>query len=94
MNEKQRPGANVTVLLVPDAGRRRWADTYRTVTSDLAGRYIIDRIAPGDYLVFSWEEVDDGAWMDPEFMKKYEARGKRIHINESGNQSLNLTAIP
>src|SRR5205085_12684456 len=26
MNEKQRPGANVTVVLVPDGGRRRGAD--------------------------------------------------------------------
>jgi len=94
MTEKQRPAANVTVLLVPDAGRRRWADSYRSVTSDLSGRYTIDRIAPGDYIAFSWEEVDDGAWMDPEFMKKYEARGKRFHINEGGGQTLNLTAIP
>jgi len=93
VNEKQKPGANVNVLLVPDAGRRRWADTYRSVTTDLAGRYTIDRIAPGDYIVFSWEEVEEGAWMDPEFMKKYENRGKRIHINEGG-QTLNLTAIP
>jgi hypothetical protein len=94
VNEKQKPGANATVLLVPDAGRRRWADTYHTATTDLAGRYTIDRIAPGDYLVFSWEEVEDGAWMDPEFMKKYENRGRRVHITEGATQTANVTAIP
>jgi hypothetical protein len=64
------------------------------VTTDLAGRYTIDRIAPGDYIVFSWEEVEEGAWMDTEFMKKYENRGKHIRINEGAGQTLNLTAIP
>jgi len=94
MSEKQKPDANATVLLVPDAGRQRWTDGYRTTTSDLAGRFTIGRIAPGDYIVYSWEEVDDGAWMDPEFMKKYEQRGKRIHISEGRTETLGITAIP
>jgi hypothetical protein len=94
VSENQKPEANATVLLIPDAGRRRWADSYRTVNTDIAGRYTIDRITPGDYIAFSWEEVEEGAWMDPEFMKRYEERGKRIHVNEGTNQPLSITAIP
>jgi len=92
-SEKQKPQANATVVLVPD-GRRRWADAFRTATTDISGRFVMERIPPGDYLVFSWEEVDDGAWMDPEFVKKYEDRGKRIHVNEGGNPGLDIIAIP
>jgi 5-hydroxyisourate hydrolase-like protein (transthyretin family) len=94
VSEKQKPDANATVLLVPDSGSRRWADAYRTANTDIAGRFTLGRIAPGDYIVFSWEEVEEGSWMDPEFIKKYEQRGKRIHINEGGNQMLSITAIP
>jgi hypothetical protein len=93
VSEKQKQEANATVVLVPDAGRR-WADAFRTAHADISGRFVMDRIPPGDYLAFSWEEVDDGAWLDPEFMKRYEERGRRIHINEGGNPSLNITAIP
>jgi hypothetical protein len=32
--------------------------------------------------------------MDTDFMKKYENRGKHVHINEGGGQTLNITAIP
>jgi hypothetical protein len=94
VSEKQKPQANATVLLIPDAGRRRWYDSFRTATTDITGRYVLDRIAPGDYIAFSWEEVEEGEWMDPEFIKRYEERGKRIHVNEGGNTSLNITAIP
>jgi hypothetical protein len=93
VSEKQKPEGNATVVLVPDE-RRRWADAFRTAITDISGRFVMDRISPGDYLAFSWEEVDDGAWMDPEFLKRYEERGRRIHVNEGGNPSLNITAIP
>jgi hypothetical protein len=93
VSEKQKPEGNATVVLVPDE-RRRWADAFRTATTDISGRFVMERISPGDYLAFSWEEVDDGAWMDPEFLKRYEERGRRIHVNEGGNPSLNITAIP
>jgi hypothetical protein len=32
--------------------------------------------------------------MDPEFMKKYENRGRRVHITEGATQTANVTAIP
>ena len=93
-SEKQRPEANATLLLVRDSGRRSWADAYRTVTTDITGRFVMDRIPPGDYTAFSWEEVDDGAWLDPDFLKRYEERGKRVHVNSGTNPTLNITAIP
>ena len=32
-------------------------------------------IAPGEYKIFSWEEVEDGAWEDPDFLKLFEQKG-------------------
>jgi carboxypeptidase family protein len=94
VSEKRKPEANATVLLVPDAGRRRWADSFLTTTTDIIGNFTIGRIPPGDYIAFSWEEVEDGAWMDPDFLKKYEPVGKRVHVSAGNNPSLNITAIP
>jgi hypothetical protein len=94
VSEKQKPEANATVLLVPDAGRRRWSSSFFNVTTDISGNFTIGRIPPGDYTAFSWEEIDEGAWMDPEFMKRYEERGKRVHVNAGNNSPLSITAIP
>ncbi|HET9130232.1 MAG TPA: carboxypeptidase regulatory-like domain-containing protein, partial [Terriglobia bacterium] len=85
VSEKRKPEVNATVLLVPDAGRRRWADSFLTATTDLIGNFTIGRIPPGDYIAFSWEEVEEGAWMDPDFLKNYEPIGKRVHVNAGNN---------
>jgi hypothetical protein len=57
INEKQLPAINTTVVLVPDPSRRRRSDAYRTVTSDISGRFQIPRIPPGDYTVLAWEDA-------------------------------------
>jgi len=94
VSEKQKPQANATVLLIPDAGRRRWYDSFRITSTDITGRYTLDRIPPGDYIALSWEELEEDAWMDPEFVKKYESRGTRVRIREGQNPIINITAIP
>jgi hypothetical protein len=94
VSEKQKPLPNATVVLIPDAERRRWPDSFLTVRTELSGRFTMGRIPPGDYIAFSWEEVEDGAWTDPEFVKKVEERGKRVHVNTGQNPSVSIIAIP
>jgi hypothetical protein len=94
VSEKQKPLANATVVLIPDSERRRWPDSFVTARTELSGRFTMGRIPPGDYIAFSWEEVEDGAWSDPEFVKRYEERGKKVHVNEGQNSGINITAIP
>jgi len=72
--------ADTTVLLLPDNRRRN--ELYQTTTADASGRFRFDHVPPGDYKLFSWEEVDDGAWFDPEFLKGSESRGLLIHVTE------------
>src|SRR5262245_21432574 len=56
-NDKQEASVNVTVVLIPDAARRSRFDLYRTASSDATGHFHIEGVAPGDYHVFSWENV-------------------------------------
>ena len=94
VSEKQKPVANASVVLIPDEARRRWSDSLRIGTTDPSGRYTLERIPPGNYIAFSWEEVEEGAWMDPEFMSRYEERGRRIQVREGVNPPVNVMAIP
>jgi len=92
--DAQTPSINTTVVLVPDSARRGRVDAYKTATTDISGKFQIDQIAPGDYRAFAWNDVDDGSWLDPEFMRRYEDRGLAVHIEEGKMASVALQLIP
>ena len=50
-------------------------------------------IAPGDYLLLSWDEVEEGAWGDPEFLKPFEEKAEKISIQDGDVKPVNLISI-
>jgi hypothetical protein len=93
-NDKQDPSVNVTVVLIPDGAGRSRFDLYRTTSTDAMGHFHVEGVAPGDYHAFSWENVENGAWQDPDFIRQFEDRGKPIRINEGGTTNIELRVIP
>jgi hypothetical protein len=91
---RQEPLPNRTVVLVPDVRFRHRADLYKTVSTDTAGRFQMQGITPGSYQLFGWDEVETGAWQDPDFIRIYEGRGKNIQINEGSDENVQVTVIP
>ena len=79
-------------VVVPSQDRHR-RDLYKTVTTDQAGRFSIRGLAEGRYTVFAWEQVEDGAWLDPDFLRGHENRGTAIRIRDGAEESVQLTAI-
>ena len=65
----------------------------RTISTDVSGRYRFDRIPPGPYKLFAWEDVEKNSWRDSNFMRLYEDRGKTVIIREGAEESLDLTSI-
>jgi Carboxypeptidase regulatory-like domain len=91
---RQEPLPNRTVVLVPDVRLRHRSDLYKTATTDGSGRFRLPGITPGDYVLFAWDNVETGAWQDPDFVRGYENRGKPIHIGEETDDDVRLTVIP
>jgi len=85
------PGARV--VLVPDRARFR-TDLYRSATTGEAGGFAFARLAPGDYRAFSWESIEDNAWLDPEVLARSEPRGTRVQVNESSTETITVQIIP
>ena len=85
--------AGVWVVLVPDEPHRNARWLYKSGVTDQYGRFEIRGISPGTYKLFSWEEADSGAWMDPEFLKPFEGKGESITLQDNDQKSRNLTAI-
>jgi protocatechuate 3,4-dioxygenase beta subunit len=88
------PAAGVQVVIVPEESRRALYRLYRTGTTDQYGHFEIHGVAPGDYKLFSWAEVESGAWEDPEFLKLYEEKGEMISVEAGDQKTINLSAIP
>jgi hypothetical protein len=87
------PAVGVWVALLPDQKHRSEFRLYKASTTDQYGHFELRGISPGDYKLFSWEEVESEAWEDPEFLKPFEGKGETVSFQEGQQQSINLTAI-
>jgi hypothetical protein len=87
------PGA-IVVLIPQEKERHEQGQYYRTGTADQNGSYTIKGVVPGDYKAFAWEDVEYGAFMDPEFMKPVESKGEAITVRENDQKTVTLSMIP
>ncbi len=87
------PVTGVWVVMVPDEAHRDQSRLYQKTATDQYGHYLLRGIAPGDYKIFCWDEVEDGAWEDPEFLKTYEDRGQKISVQEADAKTADVVAI-
>jgi hypothetical protein len=75
--------ANSIVALVPDAPLRAAVPLYKSGTTDIDGRFRLIGIAPGSYRLFAWTELPGPAYLNAEFMKRYEDAGKAVRIEKT-----------
>jgi hypothetical protein len=94
LDDRREGVREVTVVLVPDLLFRKRTDLYKTAVSDASGNYQLKDVAPGDYKLFAWDDVETGAWLDPTFIRAYEDRGRPVRVSEGSNQTIDLTFQP
>jgi hypothetical protein len=92
-DDKSSPMPDASVVLIPDAPYRNAILRYRSDTSVFDGKFVLRGVAPGAYRVFAWAELPGPAYRNAEFLKKYEARGTPLKIDNAAPVSLNLIAI-
>ena len=87
--------AQATVALLPRekerAGRKAY---YFDAAVGQDGTFHMKSVPPGEYKLFAWEDVESGAWMDPDFMKPLDDRGYALTVHADGQEGADLTAIP
>ena len=84
------------VVLLPDtsdAELRRY-DTHMGAL-DQSGAFIVkEAVRPGEYTLYAFEGVPDGAWADAEFIKAMEGKGVRIKVAEGDAKTVEVPLIP
>jgi hypothetical protein len=94
VNARREPQPSIRVVAVPDAADRSRSDRYKSVSSDASGRFQIQGLAPGSYSLFAWEDIEEGAWQDPDFLRPYEVRGTPVRIRDGSDENVQLPVIP
>jgi hypothetical protein len=94
-DKDDKPVAGATVVLIPnDPALRARLDYGRDATTDQAGHFEMKNIAPGDYKLFAWDDVEEGSWFDPDFLKDFEAKGQPVIVKVSDSQTVKLAVLP
>jgi protocatechuate 3,4-dioxygenase beta subunit len=90
-DQKLQPG--ITVVAIPDHPLRWISDRSKSTSTDQNGRFNLQGLRPGRYRLYAFEEVEPGAYEDPQFIKRYLDRGKTADIGENSQQTIDLTII-
>ena len=81
--EKQAAAQGAMVVLIPSTEKRDQQQLYKMAPADQYGKFSMKAIPPGDYTLLAWDNVEPGAWQDPEFLARFETQGKKISVKES-----------
>jgi hypothetical protein len=96
LNDQKQPVDAAVVGLVPAALSARGfrMDMYKTTSTDASGKFEVRGLPPGEYKLFSWEDVDKAAIIDHDFMRLHENSGKAIQVGEGEKPAVELMVIP
>ena len=90
----QEPAVRARVVLVPEPARRQDLTRYSNAQTDKDGKFTLRAIPPGNYTILAWESVPQSAWLNADFMKKFESRGQPVTIERGASTGMQLTALP
>jgi Carboxypeptidase regulatory-like domain len=93
IDKDRKPVANAQAVLIPDDRRER-AAANKTAVSDQNGRFTMQTILPGNYKLFAWEDIEPYAYLDPDFLRKYEELSIPVSVSESGRLNVEAKVIP
>jgi protocatechuate 3,4-dioxygenase beta subunit len=88
-----KPVSGVQAVLIPDQLRSR-QDLYKSAVTDQEGRFTFRGVTPGDYRLFSWEDIEPFSYFDSDVLNQYEGRGKLVRVQESSSESVEVRLIP
>jgi hypothetical protein len=93
VNAEGQPAVGAQVVLLPEASRRQRVGLFKSATTDQNGVFTLRGIAPGNYSIVALENVERGAWMDPNFLRGNENAAKKVEIKEGSAQSFELKVL-
>ncbi len=79
------------VVLVPDEPLLR--DRFQLADTDKAGAFLFDRVPPGAYHLFAFEDLASFEYFDLAMLKRHESESVPVVVPEHSKANLKLTLI-
>ena len=81
--------SGATVALIPRSSK--YTD-YQSTFTDQQGAFTFNGIRPGEYRIIALEDVEPGAFQDPEYLKRYESAAVKVALKENESKPVILKA--
>lgn len=81
------------ITLIPDASRRGNMMLYRTFTV-LRDEFTLDNVPPGQYKVYAWKYLPEGAEFNLEFLRQYDRYGQTVTVSPRTVTDITVSQIP
>jgi hypothetical protein len=88
--DDDHPASSATVVAVPEEKYRNLPDRFLASETDQHGRFMIRGLPPGSYTLYAWQDLEDGVYKDPDFLRSQEAKGMAVKVEENSNQKVEL----
>jgi hypothetical protein len=92
VDTQSRPVSGIQIVAVP--AQRERTDLFRVGVTDASGKFTLGVLPPGDYRVFSWESIPNGAYYDPNVIRQFETMGTAARVSENSRQDISVKLIP
>jgi len=92
-NARDEAVGDSRVVIVPAQNHRGNLKLFKTAISDQNGKVSLRGVAPGEYSIFAWEDVESGAWESAEYLKEFENRSVRVSVLAGTSTNVNIRLI-
>jgi hypothetical protein len=93
MNSDPVPVSGVWVTLILEDSKRDQKRLFNSARSGANGKFEFRGVAPGNYTLFSWDNIEEHEWDDPEFLKPFKSKGVSVRVAEGETKTADLTVI-
>jgi sarcosine oxidase gamma subunit len=68
-------------------------DAPRGANTDQSGSFQLSNLAPGEYRIAAWEDIEPGLAQNPEFRALFESKAAKVTLQESAHATVEIKLI-
>jgi len=93
-NDKGEAQAGVIVTLWPKTPDASPSGGARQANTDQSGGFQFKSLAPGEYYVAAWEELEPGLGQSADFLSHFTSEASAVKLAEGGHEARDLKLVP